>query len=118
LLRVKHVVKLVSVFSLKPGIDADEAYKMWRGKHTSWVRDIALPEAKRYAINRVIHKYPPAGGGVAQFDIFGYAMFYFDDLESALKAAERLRSAQPDEFLSKYVTAYKMVVVAEENIKL
>ena len=112
------MVKLVSIFSLKPGVDPDEAYQVWREKHTSWAKDKMLPEAKKYTINRTVHKYPPAGGTVAEFDIFGYEMFWFDDLESALKATGRLRSAQPDEFLAEFATSPKMVIAEEENIEL
>jgi hypothetical protein len=112
------MVKLVSIFSLKPGVDPDEAYQVWRKKHTPRAKDKMLPEAKKYTINRTVYKYPPAGGTVAEFDIFGYEMFWFDDLESALKATGRLRSAQPDEFLAEFATTPKMVIVEEENIEL
>jgi hypothetical protein len=112
------MLKLVSIFNLKSGVDPDEAYQVWREKHTSWAKDKMLPEAKKGAINRLIHKYHPAGGTVAEFDIFGYEMFWFTDLASALKAAGRWRSAQPDEFLAKFVKTCKMVIVEEENVKL
>ena len=112
------MIKLVAIFSLKPNIDPEEAYKIWREKHTARAKDKTLPETKRYTINRTIHKYPPAGGTVAEFDIFGYEMFWFDNLESALKATERLRNAQPDEFLAEFTTTPKMVIIEEENIGL
>ncbi len=112
------MVKLISVFSLKPGIDPDQAYQAWREKHAPWAKDKMLPEAKKYTINVVIHKYPPAGGTVAEFDIFGYEMFWFDDLASALRATERLRSAQPDEFLTEFIATPKMVIAQEEAVEL
>ncbi len=112
------MVKLISIFSLKTSVDPDEAYKVWREKHTSWVKDKMLPKAKRYTINRLVHKYPPAGGTTAQFDIFGYEMIWFDNLESALRTAERWQSAQPDEFLARFTNTCKMVIVEGENIKL
>lgn len=112
------MVKLISVFSLKPGIDPDEAYKAWHEKHASWAKDKMLPEAKKYTINRVVHKYPPAGGTVAEFDIFGYEMFWFEDLESALRATGRLRSARPDEFLTEFTATNKMVIAQEEAVEL
>ena len=112
------MIKLVAIFSLKPNIDPEKAYMIWREKHTAWAKDKTLPEAKRYTINRTIHKYPPAGGTVAEFDIFGYEMFWFDNLESALKTTERLRNAQPDEFLAEFTTNPKMVIIEEENIVL
>ncbi len=112
------MIKLVSIFSLRPGVDPDEAYKVWREKHTSWVKDKMLPRAERYTINRLIHRYPPAGGTNVEFDIFGYEMIWFDNLESALRTAERLQSAQPDEFLAGFTKTCKMVIVEGENIKL
>ena len=112
------MIKLVLIFSLKPNVDAEEAYKVWREKHTSWIKDKILPEAKKYTINKIMYKYPPAGGTVADFDIFGYEMFWFTDLESALRTAERLRSAQPEEFLARFIKTCKMVIVEGENIKL
>ncbi|MEE8413353.1 MAG: hypothetical protein V3R96_02265 [Dehalococcoidales bacterium] len=112
------MVKLVSIFSLKPGADPDEAYRVCRGKHTSWVKDKIQPKAKRYTINRLIHKYPPAGGTTTQFDIFGYEMIWFDNLAAALRAAEQLQNALPDEFLAGFVKTCQMVIVEGENIKL
>jgi len=112
------MIKLVSIFSLKPSVDPDEAYKVWREEHTSWVKGKMLPKAKRYTINRLMHKYPPAGGTTTEFDIFGYEMLWFGNLESALTTAEQMRSAQPDAFLAGFVKTCKMVIVEGENIKL
>jgi hypothetical protein len=112
------MVKLVSIFSLKPGTDPDEANQAWHDQHASWIKDKILPEAKKYTTNRVVHKYAPAGGTVAEFDIYGYEMSWFEDLAAALKAAERWRSAQPDSFLTGFVSTHKMVIVAEEPIEL
>jgi hypothetical protein len=112
------MIKLVSIFSLKPNVDTEEAYEVWCEKHTEWVKDKVLPRAERYTINRLIHKYPPAGGTAAEFDIFGYEMIWFGDLESALRTAEKLQSAQPDEFLARFTDTTKMVIVEGENIKL
>ena len=110
--------QLASIFSLKSGVDPDKAYRVWREKHTTWAKDKTLPEARKYTINKVAHKYPPAGGTVAEFDIYGYEMFWFDDLASALRAAGRWQNSQPDEFLTEFVVAPKMVIVKGEEIKL
>lgn len=112
------MVKLASIFSLKPSVDPDKAYRAWREKHAPWAKDKMLPEATKYTINKAAYKYPPAGGTVAEFDIYGYEMFWFDDLESALRAAGRWQSARPDEFLTKFVTTPKMVIVKGEEIEL
>jgi len=116
--KVANLVKLASIFSLKSGVDPDKAYRVWREKHTTWAKDKTLPEARKYTINKVAHKYPPAGGTVAEFDIYGYEMFWFDDLASALRAAGQWQSARPDEFLTEFVVAPGMVIVKGEEIEL
>ena len=105
------MVKLVSIFKLRPGVDPDEAYKVWAGEHSQWVKEKLLPEMKWYTVNRILRKYPGAGGkGSSDFDIFGYAMCWFDDKESALKATERMHKAASDAFLTKYVAPPKEVI--------
>lgn len=42
----------------------------------------------------------------------------FDNLAAALRTAERLQSAQPDEFLVRFTKTCKMVIIEGENIKL
>lgn len=106
--------KFNAIFGLKPGSDADETYQLWRGEHASYAKNLTLPEVKRYNINRVIHRF----GDVKREDVWGIAEFWFNDLESAQRATERLRSAQPDEFLAEFTTSPKMVIIEEENIEL
>ena len=101
----------MAVASLKPGVDPDEAYNVWRGKHAPWARELFLPEARKYTINRVIKTF----GGV---DIYGFAEVWSDDMESALRATERLVVAQPDVYLSNYITAPGRTLVQEEEIEL
>lgn len=105
------MIKYVGLASLKPGADPEEAYNYWRGKHASWAKQKFLPEAKRYVINRVIHRF-------GEEDIFGFAEMWFDDMESALKAMGRVLNAPPDEFLTKWITAHHRVIVQEEDIEL
>ena len=73
-----------------------------------------LPEVKKYHINRVVHRFK----GVNIEDIWGFAEFWFDDMESAQRAVGRIQSAQPDEFLARFAKTCKMVIVEGENIKL
>ena len=103
------MVKFVAFFSLRPGVDRDEAYKFWREKHTLWAKDKLFPEAKTYTINRVIHVF-------GESDIYGYAEFLFEDKEAAVRAVERLRSAEPDEFLAKLITTPIRLLIQEEKI--
>lgn len=112
------MIKLLSIFNLMPETDPDTAHRMWREQHAPRAKDSLLPEAKRYTINRILYKYPPAGGKVADFNYYGYEMVLFGDMASALKAAGRLRSAPPDEFLTTCVAASTMVLLEGENIRL
>jgi len=105
------MVKFVGLFSLKPGVDPDEAYKYWREKHTLWAKDKMLPELKRYVTNRVVRHF-------GETDIYGFAELWFDDMESAMRAIARLRSAQPDEFLDKFIEAPTRFIVMGEEVEL
>jgi len=102
-------VKFMSILGLQPGVNPDEALKFWSEKHISWAKDKMLPEAKRQVRNRVIYNFGEDG-------IFGIIEVWFDDMDSALRAINRLRSAPPDEFLTKYITAPKRILVEEEEI--
>ena len=107
----RTMFKVVSIFSLREKVDPDEAHRTWREKHASGVKNQLLPEAKRYTINRVVHRF-------GEVDIYGYSMIWFAAMDLALKAAERLRNAPPDEFLTKFIKTHKMVIVEEEKVDL
>jgi len=105
------MVKFVGIFSLKPGVDPDEAYKYWREKHTLWAKDKMLPDLRRYVTSRVVRHF-------GESDIYGFAELWFDDIESALRAVERLRSAQPDEWLTEWIEVPTRFLVTEEEVDL
>jgi len=105
------MVKSVAIFSLRPGIDPDETYKYWLGKHGEWVKDKVLPEARKYTTNRVIHSF---GEG----NVYGVAEIWFDDMDSAMRAIGRLKEAQPDEFISKLITPPQRFLVEEKDIEI
>ena len=106
--------KFNAIFGLQPGIDPDETYQEWREEHVFYAKNLALPDVKKYNINRVIHRFE----GVEIEDIWGIAEFWFDDMESAQRAVGRIQGAQPDEFLVRFTKTCKMVIAEEENIKL
>ncbi len=106
--------KFNAIFGLKPGIDPDETYKMWREEHVLYAKNLMLPEVKKYNINRVIHRF----GDVQIEDIWGFAEFWFDDMESAQRAVGRIQSAQPDEFHTQRITPAKRFIAQEEEIEL
>ncbi len=107
----KNMFKAVSIFSLRPKADPEQAYRIWREKQTSAIRNKPLPGAKWYTINKVVHSF-------GEVDVYGYSMIWFDNKDAALKGAERLRKAPADEFLTKYVKAPKLVIVEEEKVEL
>ena len=106
-----YMVKFVSFVSLRPGVDPEEAYKYWHEKHTSWAKDKWLPEAKKYTFNRVTHPF-------GEVDIYGYVELLFDDMESGMRAIERLIVAEPDEFLTKWIMPPQRAFVQEEEMEL
>lgn len=105
------MVKLISIFSLRPGVDPDETYRHWLGKHGAWVKEKVLPEARKYSTNRVIHSF-------GESNVYGVAEIWFDDEESAMRAIGRLRDAQPDEFITKLITPPQRFLVQEKDIDI
>jgi hypothetical protein len=106
--------KFNAIFGLQSGIDPDETYLEWRGEHAEYAKNYTLPDVKKYNINRVIHRF----GDTEIEDIWGVAEFWFDDMESAQRAAERLREAKPDEFHTRRITPAKRFISREEEIEL
>jgi len=105
------VVKFVGLFSLRPGVDPEDAYRYWREKHTIWAKNVMRPELRRYVTNRLTHRF-------GKDDIFGFAELWFDDMQSAMRAAERLQKAKPDEWLSKWIKPPTRFVVMEADVEL
>ncbi len=106
--------KFTAIFGLRPGIDPDETYRNWREDHALYAKKLTLPEVRKYNINRVIHRF----GDIPIEDIWGFAEFWFDDLESAQRAVERVQSAPPDEPHVKRITPAKRFIVQEEEVEL
>lgn len=106
--------KFNAIFGLKPGIDPDETYKMWREEHVLYAKNLMLPEVKKYNINRVVYRFK----GVNIEDVWGFAEFWFDDMESAQRAVGRIQSAQPDEFHTQRITPAKRFIAQEEEVEL
>jgi len=48
------MVKYMGIWSLKPGFDPDETFKLWRERHTLWAKAKLKPEVRKYTIARVI----------------------------------------------------------------
>ena len=105
------MVKYVAFAKIRLGADPDEAYTVWRDKHGPWCTDKFLPEAKRYTISRVLRT-------VEGEEFFGIAEVWFDSIESAERAMQRVLSAPPDEFMSKWMMDYKRMFVEEADVEL
>jgi len=104
------MVKYIALWSVKPGLDAEETWKLWP-KHAEWAKSILKPELKRYVQNRVVEKLSGS-----EVDFFGVTEFWFDDMESAKRAVERLSNAQPDEFMVERAAPEKVRRVFVEEI--
>ena len=110
------MLKFISFWGLKPGVDPAETWQYWLENHTVWAKDKVLPDAKKYTVNRVIRAF---GEG----DLFAFSEIWFEDMDSALKAAGRVINAQPDELLSKRIvvprmTAPNRIFTEEQEISL
>ena len=59
------MVKYIALWSVKPGLKEQDIWKLWREKHTTWVKE-RCPELKKYVQNKIIEELP---GG--EIDFFG-----------------------------------------------
>ena len=96
-----YMLKFVSFWALNRGVDSNETWKYWRETHSLWAKEKVLPDAKKYTINKVVRAF---GEG----DLFAFSEVWFDDFDTALKAAGRIIKAQPDELLSERITVPRM----------
>jgi hypothetical protein len=108
------VCKFSAIFGLQLGVDPDETYAEWRGKHALYAKNLTRPEARKYNINRVVYRFDDVGVE----DVWGIAEFWFDDMESAQRAMARLQNAEPDEFHTTRITPARRLVTEEEEIEL
>ena len=105
------MVKMISIFKLKPGFDPDDCYKLWKEEHTDYVKGKLKPELKKYVIGRVVNT--PGG----QIEDFGMAQLSFDDLDSALRALNRWWSSPEDE-LKRRATDFRRWIIEEEEVEV
>ena len=106
------MVKYIALWSVKPGLDTEETWKLWP-KHAEWAKSVLKPELKRYVQNRIVEKLP--GNEV---DFFGVTEFWFDDMESAQRAFERLKNTPLDEFMVERAAPEKVRRVFVEEIEV
>lgn len=106
------MVKYVVLNSLKPGVDPDEAWQYWRKQHADWAKKRFSPDAKKFVINRVVHR-------LGESNTFGFGEVSFNDVETGLKAMQRvIPFADEDDFRKKFITVEQRLFVVEEEIKL
>ncbi len=114
------MIRMISIFGLKPGCDPDEAYRLWKEKHTQFAKEVYLPELRKYTIHRVVETFTDTEG-FGKGEPYGVAQFLFDDLESARRAVNRMvtrSSEQLDEFANEYVLNPRRMLVEEEEVEL
>ena len=103
--------KFSGIFGLQDGIDPDDTWKQWKEDHVQMGIDMTSPEVKKYTIDRVIHRF----GDVAVDDVWGISEFWYDSMEDAVRATERLQKATPDDFHTKRITPAKRMILEEEK---
>lgn len=101
------MISVISTFSLKPGYDPDETYRLWREEHVPHVKKMLSPELQKYVIGRVVHNL--TGG-----EFYGGVRLSFNSLEDAKRAFDRLLG-HPDEFTSR-ITNLRRIIVEERDI--
>ena len=115
------MVKVVSIFKLKPGFDPEDSYRLWLEEHTVNVKVKLKPELKKYVIGRVVTNL---GEKIEDFG-FGVVELFFEDTDSALRAMNRLWSVpgqarhnvEYDEF-TRRITVLKRAIIEEREIEL
>ena len=115
------MVKVVSIFKLKPGFDPDDSYRLWLEEHTVYVKAKLKPELKKYLIGRVVTNL---GEKVEEFG-FGVVELFFEDVDSALRAMNRLWSVpgqarhnvEYDEF-TRRIAVLRRAIIEEKEIEL
>ncbi|MFC1980864.1 hypothetical protein ACFLVN_01280 [Chloroflexota bacterium] len=106
------MVKYVVLNTLQPGVDPDEAYQYWRKEHAAWAKKRFAPDAKKFVINRVVHR-------IGENNTFGFGEVYFNDVETGLSAMQRIIPFRDeDDFRKKFITVQQRFFVEEEEIEL
>lgn len=101
------MISVISTFSLKPGYDPDETYKLWREEHVPHVKKTLSPELQGYVIGRVVHNL--TGG-----EFYGGVRLSFNSLEDAKRAFDRLLN-HPDAFTAR-ICDIRRIIVEERDI--
>ena len=107
------MVKLVTMFKLKPDFDPEESYKLWSEIHTAYIKKIFAPELKKYVIGRVVRQATPGQEGE---DFFGVVQCTFENADDAQNAVKKVLNA-PDEFQNRIGESHR-VVIEEKEIEL
>lgn len=88
------MIKYIALWYVKPEYDNEETWRLWPA-HGEWAKAILKPELRRYLQHRIVEKLPGA-----EADFFGLTEFWFDDVNAAHKALDRLSKSPPDEFMA------------------
>jgi hypothetical protein len=101
------MINVISTFSLKPGYDPEETYKLWTEEHIPYVKKMLSPELQGYVIGRVVHNL--TGG-----EFYGGVRLSFRSLEDAKMAFGRLLT-HPDEFTAR-ICNIRRIIVEERDV--
>ena len=107
------MVKYIALWVIKPGLDPEKTWSRWREEHVEWVKKRLHPELKRYVQNRIIEELPGS-----KVDWFGITELYFDDVESARRAIEKMITPPLDQFMVDCAIPAKVRRVFAEEIEV
>ncbi len=102
------MIKILSIFALKPGYDPKESYQLWIKEHVPYVKKTMYPELKGYIVGKVVH-------GLSSGDFFGSVQLSYNTLDDAKTAWSRILANPPDEFM-KRITDVRRVIIEEKDV--
>jgi hypothetical protein len=106
------------MWALKRGFDPDETWEVWIKEHAPWARKLLLPEARRYTIGHVIHRFDDMEDNGIWDDICGMTQIYFDDVESCKRAMGRILEGPKDEFMLTREENLRSIIMEEREIDM
>ena len=101
------MIKILSIFALKPGYDPEESYQLWVNEHVPYVKRM-MPELKGYIVGKVVH-------GLSRGEFFGSVQLSYNTLDDAKTAWSRILANPPDEFM-KRITDVRRVIIEEKDV--
>lgn len=108
------MVRFVSTFKLKPGVDTREAEKLWHDVHVKNVQEWNKDgyRLKKYVISRIMSDVG------SEPDLFGMVEMWFEDMENARACMKNFIGKPQDAFIACTTDARRVFTLTEEEIPL